>query len=81
MDIVEDWEARQYGELVWIEAQSSTQKRQPTVCNMEEKTAEFRHYLEVRRGKEPKCPLTDKRIKKMRFIYTIEYYPAFFTGL
>ena len=25
--------------------------------------------------KEPKCPLTDKRIKK-RYIYTVEYYSA-----
>ncbi|KAF0879827.1 LORF2 protein, partial [Crocuta crocuta] len=26
--------------------------------------------------KEPKCPSTDKWIKKMRFIYTMEYYMA-----
>ncbi|KAF0876703.1 LORF2 protein, partial [Crocuta crocuta] len=26
--------------------------------------------------KEPKCPSTDKRIKKMWFIYTMEYYVA-----
>ena len=25
---------------------------------------------------EPKCPLTDECIKKMRFIYTMEYYLA-----
>ena len=26
--------------------------------------------------KQPKCPLTDKRIKKMWCIYTMEYYSA-----
>ena len=26
--------------------------------------------------KEPKCPLTDEWIKKMWYIYTMEYYPA-----
>ena len=26
--------------------------------------------------KEPKCPLTDEQIKKMWFIYTMEYYLA-----
>ena len=26
--------------------------------------------------KEPKCPSTDEWIKKMRFIYTMEYYLA-----
>ena len=26
--------------------------------------------------KEPKCPSTDERIKKMWFIYTMEYYLA-----
>ena len=25
-------------------------------------------------GKEPKCPSTDEMIKKMWFIYTMEYY-------
>ena len=26
--------------------------------------------------KQPKCPLTDEWIKKMLYIYTIEYYSA-----
>ena len=26
--------------------------------------------------KQPKCPLTDERIKKMKYIYTMEYYLA-----
>ena len=26
--------------------------------------------------KQPKCPLTDEWIKKMWYIYTMEYYPA-----
>ena len=26
--------------------------------------------------KQPKCPLTDERIKKMWYIYTMEYYSA-----
>ena len=26
--------------------------------------------------KEPKCPLMDEWIKKMWYIYTMEYYPA-----
>ena len=26
--------------------------------------------------KQPKCPLTDRRIKKVRYIYTVEYYSA-----
>ena len=25
---------------------------------------------------QPKCPLTDKLIKKMWYIFTVEYYPA-----
>ena len=27
-------------------------------------------------GKQPKCPSTDDWIKKMRYIYTMEYYSA-----
>ena len=27
--------------------------------------------------KQPKCPSTDEWIKKMWYIYTMEYYPAF----
>ena len=26
--------------------------------------------------KQPKCPLTDRRIKKVLYIYTVEYYSA-----
>ena len=26
--------------------------------------------------KQPKCPQTEEWIKKMRYIYTMEYYPA-----
>ena len=27
-------------------------------------------------GRQPKCPLTDEWIKKMWYIYTMEYYSA-----
>ena len=27
-------------------------------------------------GKQPKCPPTDEWIKKMWYIYTMEYYPT-----
>ena len=30
----------------------------------------------ARSRKQPKCPLTDERIKKMWYIYTMEYYSA-----
>ena len=30
----------------------------------------------VKTWKQPKCPLTDEWIKKMWYIYMIEYYPA-----
>ena len=30
----------------------------------------------ARSWKQPKCPLTDKWIKKMWYIHTMEYYPA-----
>ena len=30
----------------------------------------------ARTWKQPKCPLTDKWIKKMWYIYTMEYYSA-----
>ena len=30
----------------------------------------------VRSGKQPKCPSTDERIKKMWYIHTMEYYSA-----
>ena len=30
----------------------------------------------VKIWKKPKCPLTDKCIKKMWYIYTMEYYSA-----
>lgn len=26
--------------------------------------------------KQPKCPSTDEQIRKMRYIYTVEYYAA-----
>ena len=26
--------------------------------------------------KQPRCPSTDERIKKLRYIYTVEYYSA-----
>ena len=29
-----------------------------------------------KKGKQPKCPLTDEWIKKMWYIYTVEYYSA-----
>ena len=30
----------------------------------------------VKTGKQPNCPLTEEWIKKIRYRYTIEYYPA-----
>ena len=30
----------------------------------------------ARTWKQPKCPMTDERIKKMWYIYTMEYYSA-----
>ena len=30
----------------------------------------------VKTWKQPKCPLTDECIKKMWYIYTMEYYSA-----
>ena len=30
----------------------------------------------TRTWKQPKCPLTDERIKKLWYIYTMEYYSA-----
>ena len=30
----------------------------------------------ARTWKQPKCPLTDERIKKMWYIYTMKYYSA-----
>ena len=30
----------------------------------------------VRSWKQPKCPLTDRWVKKMWYIYTMEYYSA-----
>jgi len=30
----------------------------------------------VRAWKQPRCPLTDVRIKKLWYIYTVEYYSA-----
>ena len=28
----------------------------------------------ARTSKQPRCPVTDERIKKMQYIYTVEYY-------
>ena len=33
-------------------------------------------FTVARSWKQPKCPLTDERIKKMWYIYTMEYYSA-----
>ena len=33
-------------------------------------------FTVARTWKEPKCPTTDERIKKMWYIYTMEYYAA-----
>ena len=33
-------------------------------------------FTTARSQKQPKCPLTDERIKKMWYIYTMEYYSA-----
>ena len=32
--------------------------------------------LQARTWKQPRCPLTDKRVKKLWYIYTVEYYSA-----
>ena len=38
----------------------------------------FREALFTTAGtwKQPRCPSTDERIKKLRYIYTVEYYSA-----
>ena len=33
-------------------------------------------FTVTRTWKQPKCPMTDEWIKKMLYIYTMEYYPA-----
>ena len=33
-------------------------------------------FMIAKTQKEPKCPLTDEWIKKMWYIYTMEYYSA-----
>ena len=33
-------------------------------------------YTIARTWEQPKCPSTNDRIKKMWYIYTMEYYPA-----
>ena len=33
-------------------------------------------FTRAKTWKQPKCPLIDEWIKKMRYIYTMEYYAA-----
>ena len=33
-------------------------------------------FTVARSGKQPRCPLTDEWIKKLWYIYTVEYYSA-----
>ena len=33
-------------------------------------------FTTARTWKQPKCPTIDEQIKKMRYIYTMEYYSA-----
>ena len=33
-------------------------------------------FTTARTWKQPKCPSTEERIKKMWYLYTMEYYPA-----
>ena len=33
-------------------------------------------FTRARSGKQPKCPSTDELIKKMWYVYTMEYYSA-----
>ena len=33
-------------------------------------------FTTARTWKQPRCPLTDEWIKKLWYIYTMEYYPA-----
>ena len=33
-------------------------------------------YIVARAWKQPRCPSTDERIKKLWYIYTMEYYSA-----
>ena len=33
-------------------------------------------FTEAKTWKQPKCPLTDKWLKKMWYVYTMEYYSA-----
>ena len=34
------------------------------------------HYSIAQKGKQPKCPQTDKRINKRWYMHTMEYYSA-----
>ena len=34
-------------------------------------------FIIAKTGKQSKCPLTEEWIKKMWYIYTKKYYPAF----
>ena len=36
----------------------------------------MQHYTIARTWKQPKCPSTEQWIKKMWYIYTMEYYSA-----
>ena len=36
----------------------------------------MQHYTIARTWKQPKCPATEQWIKKMWYIYTMEYYSA-----
>ena len=36
----------------------------------------WEHYTIAKTGKPPRCPSTGEWIKKMRYIYTTEYYSA-----
>ena len=52
--------------------------REKTIIQKESCTTVFIAVLFTiaRSRKQPKCPLTDKWIKKMWYIYTMEYYSA-----
>ena len=51
--------------------------RKPKLKKTHESHCSLQHYLQqLEHGKQPRCPLTDEWIKKLWYIYTMEYYSA-----
>ena len=51
--------------------------RKPNLKETHVSPCSLQHHLQLARTwKQPKCPLTDEWIKKLWYIYTMEYYSA-----